>query len=209
MKGLLLKDWYNLRRYCRSLLLIDLVFILAGVFQRENVFFAAYPMLFAGVVPLTLFSYDERDKWDLYGGILPVSSAAMVSVKYILGLLSLGAALSLTLFVRALAGTVLHLGRAEELPLVLGACAMGLLLPALSLPLFFRYGAEKARILYFFLIGGFCAGSFVLGKQWLPPAAAGRSPLPALLPCLVLVTALALYLLSWLLSMAIYRRREF
>lgn len=39
MKGLLLKDWYMMRKYCRSYLLIAAVFIAVSLYSNDNLFF--------------------------------------------------------------------------------------------------------------------------------------------------------------------------
>ena len=39
MKGLLLKDWYMVVKYCKAYLLISLVFIGASIMSDDNFFF--------------------------------------------------------------------------------------------------------------------------------------------------------------------------
>lgn len=36
MKGLLLKDWYMMKKYCRAYLLIAVVFIAVSLFSNDN-----------------------------------------------------------------------------------------------------------------------------------------------------------------------------
>ena len=81
MKGLLLKDLYMAAKYCRAFLLIVVVFLAVSFFGDDNIFFVVYPAMIAGIVPVTLISYDERDKWDLYAGTLPYTGSQPVSSK--------------------------------------------------------------------------------------------------------------------------------
>ncbi|NMP37237.1 MAG: ABC-2 transporter permease [Clostridiales bacterium] len=87
MKGLLLKDFYMIGKYCRSFVLILTVFLVVSCFGNDNTFFIIYPVLIAGMIPVTLISYDEREKWHIYSETLPYTRAQFVSVKYLIGLL--------------------------------------------------------------------------------------------------------------------------
>ena len=207
MRGLLLKDWYLIKKYCWPLYMMDVVFIALSLFATDSVFIYTYPYLFAGFVPMTLYAYDEREKWKAYCAALPVSRRQYVSGKYIMGLLSIAAVLVLSLVVHT--ATYLAVpGRMVDYLLdflsILPACAaMGFITPALSLPLMFRFGAEKARIAYIIVLAGIASISSVfLRAPWnIPPAV-------SLPPRLAYAAAPVLYLLSWALSMAIYEKRE-
>ena len=205
MKGLLLKDWYLITRYCRAVFLIDLIFIVGALFLPGYAIFLAYPSLLAAVVPLTLYSCDEREKWHVYSGVLPVSRAQLVSAKYIVGLLCEAAVLLLTVALHTAARFVLPGGAANDLIPVLIASALSLVTPALTLPLMFRLGAEKGRIGYIIVVAGVCAVSVTLLNRDVTSLAQNITLSPAVL-CAV---ALALYAASWLLSVALYKKREF
>ena len=206
MRGLLLKDWYLIIRYCRSFFLLDAVFIAVSLVAPENVYFMTFPCLFSAMIPVTLFSYDEREKWLNYSAVLPASRALQVSAKYLLGLAAVCAVLAVNALAQS-AATLLLPDRSGTrfLPMLLTASALALLLPGIMLPLMYRFGAEKARIVYAVLVGVLCALSFVLMQRDEAPGATGTAPLA---PALLLPGALALYGVSWLVSIALYRRRE-
>ena len=86
MKGLLLKDFYLSWRYCRAFLVIVAVFLAVSFVGEDNVFFMIYPIMIASVIPMTLLSYDEHDKWTSYSGTLPYTRTQLVSSKYLVGL---------------------------------------------------------------------------------------------------------------------------
>ena len=103
MKGLLLKDLYMMRKYCRSYLVIVGVFTIMAVVlpfvedgNRSTLFLSAYPVLLAGILPVTLISYEEKSKWNQYVGIFPYTKREQVSVKYLdmLAVLSIGLSLA-------------------------------------------------------------------------------------------------------------------
>ena len=96
MKGLLLKDWYMVKKYCRAYLLIAIVFIAISFFSNDNMFFVFYPCLLCGMIPVNLLAYDERSHWMQYSGTLPYTKTQIVSGKYLIGLLAQLAVLAAT-----------------------------------------------------------------------------------------------------------------
>ena len=204
MKGLLLKDWFMITRYCRFIYLVDLAFIVGALFLPGFVIFLAYPALFAAVVPMTLYSYDEREKWHVYSGALPVSRTQFVSAKYIVGLLSEAAVLVLTVVIRMVASYFLPKGVQDDLLSIWIASALSLVTPALTLPLMFRLGAEKGKIGYTLVIAVVCVASMSILNADAPELVRSMT----LHPAVVCAAALALYAASWLLSIAMYKKRE-
>jgi hypothetical protein len=86
VKGLLLKDWYMIKQYCKIYLVITVLFGAASVVNDENLFFVFYPCVLGGMIPVNLLGYDERSHWDRYSGTLPYTKKQIVSAKYLIGL---------------------------------------------------------------------------------------------------------------------------
>ena len=86
MKGLLLKDWYMMKKYCRYHLFVSIGFIILSMMSSGNMFFVFYPCLLAGMIPVNLLGYDERSRWTEYVGTLPYTKTQIVSAKYLIGL---------------------------------------------------------------------------------------------------------------------------
>lgn len=199
MLACLKKDYYTIWGYCRYLLFaIGLFMVLPYISNdTEASFYAIYPRLFAGMIPLTIYTYDEREHWCTYCSTLPISRKTYVLAKYLLGIL-------LTLSVSAINGAMdllfTMLGRkGAELSLGMGI-AMSLLMSGFTMPFVYRFGAEKGRIVYLIAVG---AGA-VLSMSVLsaPPAVEAGNDL------ILLLFALALYVLSALLSVRFYKKRE-
>lgn len=199
MKGLLLKDWYQAKRYCRMLLFISVVFAAVSVFA-DNLAFAYYPLLMGVLLPVTLHAYDERSRFLPFCCTLPVPRRTLVTVRYVeMGLvLLLGIAL---LLLAQLVGMACGVAGALR-PAALAPIA--LLTGCVLLPLLFRFGTEKARLLMFLFVGAFCAAVLL----WQDALAGLLRAGPALLLAAA-AAVLLLYPLSWALSVRIYRRREF
>ena len=123
MKGLVLKDFYLLTRYCRNFLLVAFVFLVMYISNPDNT--AAITMLCAvtGILPITLLSYDEREGWITYCQTLPYTKAQYVSAKYVMGLfVCLGSMVLLGLLVIFLPGG----GRSIVVTFFLAALGIGL-----------------------------------------------------------------------------------
>lgn len=101
MKGLLLKDWYMMKKYCMAYLLITVVFLAVSCVS-DNIFFTFYPCLLCGMIPINLLSYDERSGWIQYSGALPYTKKQIVSSKYLVGLFSTLAVMAITVVVQAI-----------------------------------------------------------------------------------------------------------
>ena len=209
MKGLLLKDFYMAAKYCRTYILIGVVFIavsFAGS-NSENMFFVFYPCLLCGMIPVNLLAYDERSRWLEYSGTLPYTKAQIVSGKYLIGIIVQGAmflAVGLSQAVRMhLAGTF----RLEEFALFMATIfAMATITSSITLPFMFRWGVEKGRIAYYCMIGFVCAAGY-LGSVLFTGSTRLAVSQGALMAILTL-TGIAVYAASWLAAIALYRKRE-
>ena len=93
--------------------------------------------------------------------------------------------------------------RIWELPGLL--LPMGLVGPAILMPVIFRLGVEKGRLFYFVLVGAVCAAAVIFSSGQNPVNPAARIALPGWITILV---SLAIFLLSWPLSIALYKKRE-
>ncbi len=214
MKGLLLKDLYMSEKYCRVFLLIVVVFFGMSLMSGPGFFLLAYPCILMGLIPASLISYDEREKWDVYSGTLPCSRRQLVSCKYLVGLIGELLVICITTVLYALG--LFRMG-AFDPHAVLGMAAVFLLLgligPAATLPFMFRFGAEKGRIAYFAVIILLCGVSAAFGS--IQGSGVGENALTAgiVMPqagvsFFLAVLAVLFYAVSWRLSIAFYKKRE-
>ena len=209
MKGLLLKDFYMAAKYCRTYLLIGIVFIAVSFTgpESQNMFFVFYPCLLCGMIPVNLLAYDERSRWLEYSGTLPYTKAQIVSGKYLVGIIVQGAmliAVGIAQEVRMhLAGTFGW----GEFALFMGSIyAMAAVTSSISLPFMFRWGVEKGRIAYYCMIGFVCAAGY-LGSVFFAQGSAQTVSGRVMLVLFFLVGT-GIYAASWLASIALYQKRE-
>lgn len=207
MKGLLLKDFYMMKKYCRAYLLITVLLIAVSFFAEENLFMTFYPCLLCGMIPVNLLAYDERSHWMEFCGTLPYTRAQIVSGKYLIGLLT---QVTLLLLIGIAQGIRMAMDGAFVLQdyavLMLLMLCVSTIASSMTLPFTFKLGVEKGRIAYYVMIGIVCAAistASIVFKRQLHNEIRVELPLVA-----VAVICVALYALSWYLSVVFYQKRE-
>ena len=207
MKGLLLKDLYMTAKYCRSYLLIAAVFIAVSFVGNDNMFFIFYPCLLCGMIPVNLLGYDERSRWLQYSETMPYSRAQIVSGKYLIGLGAQSAMLIVTAIAQAIRMNINNSFSASDyLVMIMLLLIMSMLSSSICLPFIFKLGVEKGRMAYYVMIGIICGGS-VVASTVLRDAMQSDIKLNGVL-ALVAVLGIAIYALSWYLSIVFYKKRE-
>lgn len=200
MKALLYKDLCVLWKQMKFVIfLVALFCAMPDTGLCLNTFFVVYAGL---LVPISLFAYDERAKWDALAAMLPFSVRDLVLSRYLFSWLSTAFAV-----LCYLAGQVIfspgHVPTGTSLLTLAFIVALFLVVQAVYFPLLFRLGAEKGRltmivvILFVAVLGSI--GAAVLEAVF--PA-----PVQALIP-VFLATALLLSLASVRVSQRQYTQR--
>ena len=207
MKGLLLKDGYQTVSQMKTMYLTVAVVLVVWMFSTSDsyAFPISYAAIFLGVLPVNLLGYDQNSGWVEYSLTLPVSKKVLVAEKYLVGLLCAAASVVIGgLFVVVLS---LRKGAALDgtaLFFVGNGVNTILLMNGISLPLMYRFGLEKARMIYILTFAGF--GALIAGGGALVDEfqTNGRFQASIGLGAALFVVVLVLYVLSWRLSVAWY-----
>lgn len=207
MKGLLLKDWYMMKKNCRSYLFIAVVFIAISFVNGGDMFFVFYPCLLCGMIPVNLLGYDERSRWMQYSATLPYTKTQIVSGKYLIGLFTQLAILIIT----GIAQMIKMITEGKFEPVNFGILMLLMLIvstwtSSISLPFIFKLGVEKGRTAYYIMIGFVCTAS-VLASDFF------RGELtfdirPNLILTLMAIAGIGVYIISWYLSIIFFKKRE-
>lgn len=147
MLGLVIKDLLVCRKSMRMVLLFVCVFMVFSLTTDDNTFVMFITSMYFTMMVLTAFAYDNQAKWDAYGLTMPVTRSETVLAKYLLGLvLSLfGGILSFALTF----GVMLYKQEAftsEMLVTQLALLGAALMIMSIFIPLIYRFGVEKARL---------------------------------------------------------------
>lgn len=217
MTGLILKDLLILRKTLRSYLFMLIVYVgiaFTGVWSADIV--GVLLVVMVVMLPMNVFAYDKQAKWDTYGLALPVGRTKTIAARYLCVLLLCLLSVGLT----AILGVMLYAaGRVEEPVEFLVSCSvmglMSVLVNAIMLPFLYKFGPERARMMFFGIMGGIVllvvAALFPLGGlEWLKSLELAE-PTPAqaaAIPAIAAVAGLALLAVSFLLSRHFYGAKD-
>jgi len=144
MKSLVLKDLLNIGHNAKSMLFILLVFAIALIpFSGVEGYIFVCAILCSMMI-VTTFTFDDNSKWTRYAMIMPLSKKNLVAGKYVVMAIFCVIGSLFGLIVSMIAGLALSI---ELLILALVALALSLVSGSMSIPLVFKFGAEKARVL--------------------------------------------------------------
>ena len=154
MTGLIVKDLLCLRKTINIYALFAVGFLALCVavdFPTSSM--ASFLSVMVMVLPMTALTYDRAAKWEVYGLAVPVSRTKTVAARYLLLLLLIGGiAVIAAVFEVVLLITNRRDSAWELLLTVCGCLGAGVLFNAILLPLIYRFGIERAKIIAFGLI---------------------------------------------------------
>ncbi len=201
MKALLIKDFYLMIKTCKMFFIMILAFFAMGIFIPERSAIYLYAVIFIGMLSHSLLAIEERDGSDKYYLICPVSKKQIVAEKYVFSAIMVTAIAVLELIKNTNMSAILFI-----LSL---AIALGLIFPSISMPIMFRFGYAKGKILFMCLGGllGICGAFFVNANTFF----ANTLGLVAngFLPLILIFVSVAIFVLSYLISVKLYQKREF
>lgn len=208
MKGLLYKDFLMTWKYCKFYFVMSVVFLAVFCFSTDSLFLIIYPGLLFGMVPINLLAYDEHSRWKIFSQTLPYSKDKVVSAKYLVGLVP-------TMIFTVLVSVVYGISRQMENRFSLSEMGsvlflvffLPLLFSSFSLPLVFRFGTEKGRMVSLICVAAICCFSVVYATFQKVTIS-----IPTITSKILLIIGaiiLALYVLSWKLSIVFYQKNTF
>lgn len=154
MYSLLLKDFYILLNNAKAFLFMLLVFAFAFIPSSGLLAYIVACGIMSSMMVVTTFSYDERSKWRQYALIMPYERREIVLSKFCLLALCafIGIALA-SLFglvlkpILAVFAMTITFKMEEFLSTMLLGFSLALIYGSCSIPLIFKLGAEKARLM--------------------------------------------------------------
>lgn len=202
MKGLLIKEFYVIA----SSMKITVLFLLFCA-CIPGITACAIPLLVAAMFPMTTFIYDDQSKWQRLQAAMPYQKRDIVLSKYVFGVVCVCAMTFVTIIaqsiVNPLVGNPFTIGTVY---IILGIAVVSLLMQAFLIPLTFRFGAEKARIVMIILVA-------IGAGLWVGIADAFSPNLQTInittgIVILFAAVLLSLYFLSIFASTKLYRVRQ-
>ena len=211
MISLLKKDFYNLRSYLKTILILVVFFTLLGFLKIEmydSSFLSGMLIIIFTMIPIASFTYDLQSKWDAFCQTLPVTRKEIVLGKYILSLLTIGIGFVLSFIMNIVYS--LWMKEPVDISMIISSngmvSAVGIIILSIILPLIYKFGVEKGRIILIIVCLAptflfMSLGEGVMGKlaQWDWQVISYASP----------VFALGIMFLSYNISYKIYNAKDF
>jgi hypothetical protein len=217
MRGLIIKDFINLKKNFKILSLLLILYGTMAFFQENVSFFGTiYTLLFA-ILTISTYSYDELAKWDTYVLTMPVTKKNIVQGKYLIMLLMTGLGSLFSIFFMVIINVLLKKANVFSgiETAVLGASIV-IIFYCITIPFIVKLGVEKARLIFFavyfipFIITIFAGKAVKNGSMVIPESIIklGKQFFEyrfILIPIIIL-TALVV---SFTISLRIYQKKEF
>lgn len=148
MKGLIIKDFLNLRKNLKITLLIIGFFAIYAYGTNNPSYMIAMVTFILAMMSITSMAYDDMTKWDRYALAMPISRKDIVISKYILSIL-----LSILSILISFSATYLlilprsNMDRKELLLITYVVFYISLVYVSVILPFIYKFGVEKTRII--------------------------------------------------------------
>lgn len=208
MKGLLVKDFIMIKKHCLMLLPIGLLFfIISAVSQASSMYFAYYSAAIFSMLPITVMAYDEAHKWNKYEILLPIGRTKIVLEKYILLIIFI---VPVVLIESIVLAVTCNLSISYTISLISIMLFCGTIAPTVVLPIIFRFGYLKGRIINIIIISTMAVVINVISALNSSEGALVESEFePSKYSFLIAAAAVILMTVSLLISVKVYKKREF
>lgn len=213
MRGLVLKDFYNMKSSLLILIGIVIFLNIVSIIEGEGsgsittTILVMLPMIIA----TNTIGMDEKTKWDNYAMTMPISRKDVVKSKYVTLITIVGLTtvviVAINIFLQGLKGEILLSNILENISLNL---SIGMILSAIIIPIVCKFGLEKARIaLMTFIIIPIFIGSYLEGNLAQFIGYSNIEVLVSYIAYILLAIAFLACLISYLISVKIYEKKEF
>ncbi|MDY4573753.1 MAG: ABC-2 transporter permease [Intestinibacter sp.] len=216
MKGLLIKDILNLKGYMKQLIFIFIFFTAYGIFMKNGTFVGAMITMMLSMQVITTMSYDDYAKWDKYALTMNITRKDIVLSKYVFFVMCIVAGILVgvigSLAINSFAGVPLSIEEILVISIIV-PCIFAILF-CIVIPIVFKNGAEKARIIMmaiFFIpaILVFLVAKIAEKSNIPMPDANTLDTLAKVGPIALVVLAVIVCFISYKISLKIYSKKEF
>ena len=150
MKALLLKDLYNIGHNVKSMLVVLIFLAFAIVPTSGPIPYMVMCAVLCSMMIVTTFTFDDACGWTSYALVLPVGRSRLVLAKYAALAVFCTAGILFGLAASSLGAYMTRDGIPAPLEMLVGMLtgwAVAFAMGSTAIPLVYRFGAEKARIL--------------------------------------------------------------
>ena len=207
MKGFIIKDLLNLKKSFQTMIFLFAAFLIFSISMKTPTYLASMITLMLTMTSVSSFTYDDYSKWEKFGRSLPVTKKQIVLSKYLLTLImALAGSIISTVSVLIWQAFNSSANLLENLCIVLVMFSVTLIFTSIAIPLIYKFGVEKYRLINLAIFGGiFLLFMFVFSVYDISQIP--ESDFFVILLCLP-VLALLFTGISYTISYRIYDKKE-
>lgn len=149
MKGLIIKDFIILKKTMKMFLIISVLYFFIAISTDDPYFFTSMMTVLLAITTISLFSYDNMAKWDVYALTMPIDRRKIIEARYLTMLLLTltGAAVSTVMT------AVISLYSKNDLSaqnfINIGYASLAIILiMSIMIPFVIKMGVERARLIF-------------------------------------------------------------
>lgn len=212
MSGLLVKEYYTLRRYLKQYILLFIFFGVLSVYLDSAIYFQAMVTMSMCMLVFTGMSYDSTAGWDKYVMTMPVSRKDVVLSKYVSCVIYAASAIVVSTVFSIIINRI-HPMEDGGLMLMTTVAATLLclifIIYSILLPMIFKLGVEKTRILMIAVI--MIPVFAILGTaEYMPESVLDFiEQHAAIFGAAGVIMSVLIYSISYFISMSIFSKKEF
>lgn len=208
MTGILLTDFYMMRKQLALGAGIAVVYLVIGIANHSAWSLVTFLMIFAAILPINIFYYNDQCQWDLYVNTLPVRRKDYVNAKFAFVFLLVLAALIFGLVGISLDNLIHSAPLLENVDYALITSTGGLVYASVFLALIMKMGSERARIFMIALIFIPAIAVLTLPKMGIDLGHLLEIADPHIFIPLGAAAAFAVILIAYLFCLKFYKQKE-
>lgn len=214
MKSLILKDLYNIGHNAKSMLMILLVFAVGLIMTSGVESYIISCGILCSMMIVTTFTFDDNSKWSKYALVMPVQRKDIVAAKFIVLIIFCAVGVFVGLVFGMAGGLAMHklvLDMENIMTLLfmgLAGMVVSVIFGSMSIPLVYKFGAEKGRMLLlisFIIPAAIC---FIIYEILTAVGVAITDQLVFIILCCSPFIALVWSYIMYRISYGIFRKQE-
>ena len=149
MKGLIIKDLYNISKNINYMILILILFAFAFISTSGIEQYISICGIMAGMMITTTFAFDTHSGWNKYAVAMPVSRNDLVCGKFIILLIFTFTGIAAGVVI-GFAGNFIIGGETNFMSIVVSivsAFSISEIFGSMTIPIMFKFNVEKGRII--------------------------------------------------------------
>lgn len=219
IKGLIIKDFQTIKSYKSTILFMIVIFVIcAYINNKATNFIPIFMPLCFGMLGISSFSYDNLAKSDKYLLTFPINKKDIVKARYIYILIFtlLGTLLGLILtLITQWIKTSEILNKEflnNTLAIIKGSSSAIILLQVFQIPIMYKFGAEKGRIIQMIIIIALMLGISLITTTLMNFFKISLNNFIIILKDYLItilgIAVILLYIISYKISCKIYEKKE-